>query len=138
MSTPQELIGAVVLFDGVCTLCNRTVDFIVRHDRAGRFRYGSLQSSTGRTLVEKFNLPADSLESIVLIDQGRVYTKSEAALFIARNLDNPWRFLALLQVVPRSVRNRVYDWVARHRYGWFGKQDTCRIPTDAEKQLFLE
>ena len=138
MGAPRELDSAVVLFDGVCTLCNRTVDFIVRHDRARRFRYGSLQSSAGRTLLEQFNLPADSLESIVLIDERRVYTKSEAALRVARELDGPWRFLTVLRVVPLGVRNCVYDWVARHRYEWFGKKDTCRIPTDAEKQLFLE
>lgn len=138
MGGSQQFHSAVVLFDGVCTLCNRTVDFIVQHDRAGRFRYGSLQSDTGRALLEKFDLPADSLESLVLIDQGRVYTKSDAALRIARSLGNPWGLLALLQVVPRGIRNRVYDWIARHRYNWFGKQDTCRIPTAAEKRLFLE
>jgi len=138
MGAPQELDGAVVLFDGVCTLCNRTVDFILRHDRARRFRYGSLQSSAGRTLLEKFNLPTDRLEAIVVIDRGQFYTKSDAALRIARELDNPWPFLTILHVVPRGIRNRVYDWIARHRYAWFGKKDTCRIPTDAEKQLFLE
>jgi len=128
----------VVLFDGVCTLCNRTVDFIVRHDRTGQFHYGSLQSSTARALLEKFDLPADSLESMVLIDQDRVYTKSAAALTIARKLDNPWHLLAIFQVVPRGIRDRLYDWIARHRYAWFGKKDGCRIPTDAEKRLFLE
>ena len=139
MGVAQELNGAVVLFDGVCTLCNRAVDFIVRHDRGGQFRYGSLQSSTGRALLEQSDLSTDSLESIVFIDQGRIYTKSDAVLCIARKLDNPWGLLAtILQVVPRGIRNHVYDWVARHRYAWFGKQETCRIPTDAEKRLFLK
>jgi len=130
--------GPVVLFDGVCTLCNRTVDFIMRHDRARRFRYGSLQSERGRELLEQFNLSGDSLDSIVVIDESRVYRKSEAALHIARSLDAPWRFVTVLRVLPRGLRDRVYDWIARHRYAWFGKRDTCRIPTEAEKQLFLD
>jgi predicted DCC family thiol-disulfide oxidoreductase YuxK len=138
MGAAHELNGVVVLFDGVCTLCNRTVDFVVRHDRARQFRYGSLQSSAARTLLEKFNLPTDSLESIVVIDRERVYTKSAAALRIARELDKPWRFLTVLRIVPSGLRDRLYDWIARHRYSWFGKKDTCRIPTDAEKELFLE
>lgn len=82
----------MVLFDGVCTLCNRTVDFIMHHDRARRFRYGSLQSEHGRELLEQFNLSGDSLDSIVVIDESQVYRKSEAALHIARSLDAPWRF----------------------------------------------
>lgn len=127
-----------MLFDGVCTLCNRTVDFIIRHDRARRFRYGSLQSGKGRILLEKFNLPQDRLDSIVVIDAGRVYRKSEAALHIARELNAPWRFAAVLRVLPRGLRDGIYDWVARHRYAWFGKRKTCRVPTEAEKQLFLE
>lgn len=130
--------GPVVLFDGVCTLCNRTVDFIMRHDRARQYRYGSLQSSSGRRLLEKFNLGEDVLDSIVVIDEGRVYRKSEAALHVARGLDAPWRFVSMLSVLPRGLCDRVYDWIARHRYAWFGKRDTCRIPSDAEKQLFLD
>lgn len=132
------MAGPVVLFDGVCTLCNRTVDFIMRHDRARRFRYGSLQSGSGRKLLARFSLSEDSLDSVVVIDEGRVYRKSEAALHIARRLDPPWRCLALLRVVPRSLRDRLYDWIARHRYAWFGKRDTCRVPTESEKELFLE
>lgn len=134
----QKFDGAVILFDGVCTLCNRTVDFIIRHDRTHRFRYGSLQSNSGRMLLEKFDLPKDSLDSIVVIDKGRAYRKSEAALRIARDLDAPWRFVTVLRVLPRCLRDRLYDWIARHRYAWFGKKETCRIPTEAEKQLFLE
>ena len=130
--------GPVVLFDGVCTLCDRTVDFIIRHDRACRFRYGSLQSNSGRQLLEKFGISANSLESIVVIDEGRVYRKSEAALHIARGLGAPWRFLTVLRVLPRGLRDMTYDWIARHRYAWFGKKETCRIPTEAEKQLFLD
>jgi len=138
MSKPCEAENPVVLFDGVCTLCNRAVDFIIRHDRARRFRYGSLQSNSGRMLLEKFDLPENSLDSIVVIDTGRAYRKSEAALHIARYLDAPWRFVVVLRLLPRSLRDRVYDWIARHRYAWFGKKETCRIPTVAEKQLFLE
>lgn len=128
----------VVLFDGVCTLCNRTVDFIIRHDRTHRLRYGSLQSESGRQLLERFHLSRDSFDSIVVIDQGQVYVKSEAALHIARNLDAPWRFAAVLRLLPRSLRDRIYDWIARHRYAWFGKRETCRVPAESERELFLD
>lgn len=138
MTASREVKGPVVLFDGVCNLCNRAVDFIIRHDRARQLRYGSLQSSHGRMLLEEAGLPPDHLDSIVVVDGGKVHRKSEAALHIARYLDAPWRFVTVLRLLPRRFRDGVYDWIANHRYAWFGKKDTCRVPTEGERELFLE
>jgi len=124
----------IVLFDGVCNLCNGAVRFVLARDPRGRFRFASLQSDVARRLL-KGDGPA---ETIVLIDAGKIYTKSTAALRIARGLRFPWPLLYALAVIPRPLRDFVYDWVARNRYRWFGKRDTCMLPTPQMRGRFLE
>jgi len=125
---------SIVLFDGVCNLCNGFVQFILPRDRTGRFRCASLQSEAARRLL-KGDAPE---ETIVLIEEGKTYLKSAAALRIARRLRFPWPLLYAFVVVPRGLRDMVYDWVARHRYCWFGKRDACMVPYPQWRGRFLE
>lgn len=127
----------IVIFDGVCSLCNASVDFLMRHDRTGRLRFGSFQSEAGRTLLARHGL-FTAPETIYVIDDDVLYTESTGVLRLARYLRLPWRAAGILQVVPRPLRDPVYRWVARNRYRWFGKRDTCRVPTPEERARFVE
>ena len=131
-------VERVVLFDGVCNLCNRSVDFIVRRDREGLFKFASLQSEVGKRLVSEHSLAEGDLGTMVYIERGRVFLRSTAALRIARSLPGAWPLLFGLIAVPRPVRDAVYRWTARNRYRWFGKRETCRIPSPEERERFLE
>jgi predicted DCC family thiol-disulfide oxidoreductase YuxK len=121
----------VVLFDGVCNLCNGAVRFVTRHDRARRFDFAALQSETGaRLLRERLQgTPMGELETLVLIERARVYTHSDAALRIARSLDGAWPLVGLLALVPRLIRDAAYRYVARRRYRWFGRVAACTVPS---------
>jgi predicted DCC family thiol-disulfide oxidoreductase YuxK len=129
--------GAVVLFDGVCNLCNGSVQFIVRHDPEGRFRFASLQSEAGQALLRRHGMDPAELSSVVLVEGGRAHTRSDAALRIAGGLPGAWKAAGALRAVPRPLRDLVYGWVARNRYRWFGKQDACMIPTPELRARFL-
>jgi len=135
-SFEQEAHG-IILFDGVCNLCNGAVNFVIDRDPAGFFKFAPLQSNTGRALLEQHALPTETLDSIVLIEGGRVYHRSGAALRIARRLRGGWPLLYSFIIVPRFIRDRVYDFIAAHRYRWFGKEDACRVPTPALRARFL-
>jgi predicted DCC family thiol-disulfide oxidoreductase YuxK len=130
----------VVLFDGVCNLCNGAVNFAIDRDPRSRLRFASLQSPAGRQLLERLGhpVPAGDSESILLVEGGRVHERSGAALRIARYLSGGWSLLAALLVVPWPLRDLVYRWVASHRYRWFGKTDVCRVPTPALRARFLD
>ncbi|MBT8400047.1 MAG: thiol-disulfide oxidoreductase DCC family protein [Rhodothermia bacterium] len=134
----QTTSGPILLFDGVCNLCNSSVDFIVRHDPDGVVKFASLQSRTGRRLLKMAGLPTDYDASLVLVEGARFSTSSDAALRVARYLTAPWSWAAVFQVVPRIIRDAVYRWVSRNRYNWFGKRDTCRIPTPEERERFID
>ena len=127
----------VILFDGVCNLCNGSVNFVIDRDPEGIFRFGSLQSNQAAPLLARYGLEDSALDSIVLIEDGRVYRKSDAVLRIARRLPGAWPLLYGAMAVPRVLRDAVYDWVARNRYRWFGRSDTCRVPTPELKARFL-
>jgi predicted DCC family thiol-disulfide oxidoreductase YuxK len=127
-----------MLFDGVCNLCNASVRFVIRRDPGAVFRFASLQSPVGRSLLKEHGLPVDELASIVLIDGDRCYVKSDAALRIARALRRPWPLVGAFLIVPRAIRDHVYEFVARNRYRWFGKQDSCALPTPATASRFLD
>ena len=125
----------LVLFDGVCNLCNGTVDFILKRDRKNQFRFAALQSETGEAIRKKFSI-SDEIDSVVLIHKEKVFYESDAALEIARLLPAPWKWAVVFKIVPLSWRNVVYRWIARNRYRWFGKKETCRIPTPEELKFF--
>lgn len=128
----------IILFDGVCNLCNGAVQFIIKRDGGDRFRFAALQSELGQELCRARHIDTTQIDSIILIDPGiAYYVKSDAALEIARELRGygwmPW----LLGWIPRGVRDAVYDLVARNRYRWFGKKDQCMIPTPELQKKFL-
>ncbi|MEZ6235105.1 MAG: thiol-disulfide oxidoreductase DCC family protein [Phycisphaerales bacterium] len=128
----------VVLFDGVCNLCNSSVQWIIRRDRRALFRFASLQSEAARRLLER-HAPGRTLpDSVVLVAEGRVLVKSSAALGVARRLGPPWSLAMAAWIVPRPVRDWVYAWVARNRYRWFGKREACMVPSAALRGRFLE
>lgn len=126
----------VILFDGVCNLCSNTVLFIIKHDIGNRFRFASLQSPAGIRLMQQYGIPP-TYGSVVLIENGKAYLKSTAALRIARKLNGLWPLLYLFMGVPKFIRNRVYDWIARNRYRWFGRADQCMRPTDRLRAKFI-
>jgi predicted DCC family thiol-disulfide oxidoreductase YuxK len=128
----------IVLFDGVCNLCNRSVNFIIDRDQQGVFRFASQQSAAGRELLARCGLPADELSTMVLIEGERHYTRSSAALRIARRLRFPWRLLFGLIVIPPPLRNLGYRLIAHNRYRWFGKTESCRVPTPDLRERFLD
>ena len=127
---------ATILFDGVCNLCNASVDFILKRDPHHHFRFASLQSQAASAKLAALGATA-SLESILLLENGVLYRESTAALRIARRLSGLWFVLYVLILVPRFLRDPVYRVIARNRYRWFGKKETCRIPTEQERALFL-
>jgi predicted DCC family thiol-disulfide oxidoreductase YuxK len=129
--------GPIVLYDGVCGLCDRSVQLILRNDRRGRFRFAALQSGAGRALLERFGLPPGALDSVVLVEGGRAWRKSRAALHIARRMDAPWPLLWPLVIVPRPLADFVYGLVAKNRYRIFGKLDACMIPPPEVRARFL-
>ena len=127
----------VLLFDGVCNLCHGVVRFVLDHDREARFRFAPLQSEVGRALLARFGLDADALDAVVLIDETGAHLRSDAALRVARRLGPPWSWLGPLAMIPRPLRDAVYDFIARHRYRWFGKQDACPLPRPEWRERFL-
>lgn len=129
---------SIIIFDGVCHLCNSSVDFVMRRDRKRMFRYTANQMETGRKLLVEQGVDPDQVESVYLYQDGVLYDKSTAALKIARKLGFPYRLLYGFMVIPRGFRDFFYDLIARNRYKWFGKKETCRLPTPEEKALFLE
>lgn len=129
---------AVVLFDGVCTLCNGAVNFVIDRDPEGYFKFGALQSDEAQPFLDEPGLRENPPDSIVLLEGGGVYRRSTAALRIARHLSGGWPLLYGFVVVPRVVRDAIYDWIAEHRYQWFGKRDQCRVPTPELQERFLK
>ena len=124
----------VVVFDGVCNLCNRAVDFIVRRDRDAVF---ALTPNQGETAVALLGSDADDLDTIVLVDSEGEHRESDAVVRIARRLPWPWRAASIFRLVPRPARDFAYRFVARRRYSWFGHKDSCRLPTPEEAARFL-
>jgi predicted DCC family thiol-disulfide oxidoreductase YuxK len=126
------------LFDGICHLCNGFVDFVIARDPAAHFRFASLQSDAARRVLSDVNAEHPLPDSFVLVEDGRLFMRSDAALRIARRLGVPWSLAYGLTVLPRPLRDWAYDIVARNRYHWFGKRETCRVPTPGLRRRFLE
>jgi predicted DCC family thiol-disulfide oxidoreductase YuxK len=129
---------AVVLFDGVCNLCNGFVQFIIARDARRHFRFAALGSGAAGRLMAQAGIAPGSVDSLVLIEGSRAYVRSAAALRIARRLGFPWPLAYALIIVPRPLRDRAYDLIARHRYQWFGRRDVCMVPGPATKDRFLD
>lgn len=128
----------VVLFDGECNLCNGLVQFLIRHDQDGkRFRFAAQQSEAGQAMLKGNSLPADLLETIVVVANGKLLTHSSAALELARSMPAPWPIFYAGIIIPRPLRDALYRLVAKNRYKLFGKRDSCMIPTPELKARFL-
>ena len=128
----------IILFDGVCNFCNASVNFVLRHDRNERFKFCSIQSDKGQALMAQYGLQDSGLSSMILLHGGRAYRKSGAALRITGMLDFPWPLLYSAIVIPATLRDQVYDFIGAHRYTWFGKSASCRVPDGAHKRRFLD
>lgn len=133
-----ELPAPLILFDGVCNFCCFWIQFLIRRDPNRRFRFAALQSSAGQETLRRLGLSADHLTTMILVEGDRHYVKSSAALRIARRMRGPWPPLFVFIVVPAPVRDFFYDFVARNRYRWFGRQESCMTPTADVRERFLE
>ena len=137
-SSPIQQHSSVILFDGVCNLCNGFVTFVIARDPAGRFQFGPLQSSAAQCLLGSIDSREEWPDSMVLVENGRAWTRSAAALRIARGLSFPWPLAYVFVVVPRPLRDWIYNLVARNRYRWFGKRDVCMVPTRELRARFID
>jgi predicted DCC family thiol-disulfide oxidoreductase YuxK len=127
----------VIVFDGVCNFCNAFVNFVLERDSHGLFKFGTLQSSPAQEILRQFQLSTDDYETFLLLEQGKLFTKSTAALKILGQLGIPWSLLGVFMIIPRPIRDVIYDFIARHRYQWMGKSESCRVPTEEERQRFV-
>ncbi len=127
----------IVLFDGVCNLCNGAVNHMIRLDKDDRFRFAALQEEAGKKITSEYDIDTSKVDSIILIDNGKAYVKSTAALHIALYLKHLWPLLYGALIIPRFFRDFVYDIIAKNRYKWFGKKDSCMIPTPELLNKFL-
>ena len=136
---PEETSSGhgLVLFDGVCNLCDHSVHFLIDRDPRAFLKFAALQSDVARPLLEKYGVDPERLDSILYIEAGRCYDRSGAALRIARRLRWPWSWSFIFIIVPWFIRDLVYRWIARNRYRWFGKTEQCRMPTPALRARFL-
>ena len=142
----------LLLFDGICNLCDRSVQFVIRHDRAGKFKFAALQSGYTRSLLDSplgdrlapllnakaTNTQPAQLRSLILIADGQVFIRSTAVIKVLQILGFPWSLSAALLILPEKLRDGLYNYIARHRYHWFGKKDQCMVPTPALKSRFMD
>ncbi len=130
--------SSIVLFDGVCNLCNSSVQFIIKRDKKKKFLFAPLQGKKGQEIFLKHSLPAGELNSFILAEGDKIYTKSTGALRMLKKLGGPWSLLYVFIIVPAFIRDGIYSWVAINRYKWFGKKDSCMIPSPDLKERFLD
>ena len=127
----------IIVFDGVCNLCSGSVQFVIRHDHAGVFKFAPVQSVAGRELLQRHGIDPDAVNTFLLVENDEASVRSDAALRIAMRFAWPWRALTVFRVIPRPLRDACYDFIARHRYQWFGKREACMVPTPALRERFL-
>ncbi|HBR55402.1 MAG TPA: thiol-disulfide oxidoreductase [Flavobacteriaceae bacterium] len=133
----QQKQHKIILFDGVCNLCNNSVTFVIKRDTKDVFRFTALQEEPGQTLIKKHGIDPAETDSIILVSGDKAYTKSTAALKIACHLGGGYPLLYAFMIVPKFIRNWVYDYVAKNRYRWYGKKESCMIPTPELRSKFL-
>jgi len=128
---------SIVLFDGVCNLCNASVDFLIRIDKKEKLYFSSLQSDTGQKILTHYQLSKDNYDSFLYLDKGKLYQKSSAGLHLLSGLGGFWTLTKILFIFPKIIRDLVYTFIAKNRYRFFGKKETCRLPTKEEKKRFI-
>lgn len=134
---PENEHKGFILFDGICNFCDASINFIIRHDKKDYFRFVPLQTPTAKQLLQQFNMEHLPMDSIVLIENNKVYKRSSAILRISRKLNGIYPLLYGFMILPRFIRDAAYDLAARNRYKWFGKKDSCMVPTPEVRQKFL-
>ncbi len=127
----------VIFFDGFCNLCNGSVQFVIERDPKNIFKFASLQSDFAKEHISQYNISPEALESFILMEDGKVYQRSTAALRVAKKLSGLWPLLYAFIIVPPFIRNAVYNYIAKNRYKWFGKQESCWVPTPELKNKFF-
>ncbi len=132
----MEVPKKIILFDGVCNYCNSMVNLVIRRDKNDQFRFAPLQSATGSFLRNKYEIP-ETVDSFIYIEDEKVYLYSTAALKVCTHLGGLWPLMTVFLIVPGFIRNGIYKWIARNRYVWFGKKDTCMVPTPEVRSKFL-
>lgn len=128
---------AIILFDGVCNFCNSSVNFIIDRDPKNYFTFGALQSIKGQALLQRYDLSQTALDTLILIEGKQIYPRSTAALRIAKRLSGLWPLFYCFVIIPRFLRDPIYDLIAKYRYKIFGKREVCRVPTAEERARFL-
>jgi predicted DCC family thiol-disulfide oxidoreductase YuxK len=128
----------LILFDGVCNLCNASVNYVIKHDKKDTFRFAALQSEVGKQIVKEYNIDILKTDSILLYSENNgIHYKTSAALKIAKQLGFPLNLLPIFLIIPAFIRNCVYDYVAKNRYKWYGKRESCMVPTTELQKKFL-
>jgi hypothetical protein len=128
----------VILFDGICNLCNRAINFVIRHDPGKKFHFATLQSEAGQKLLSQYKKDAKKADTFWLLQQGKLYSRSTAALRVACQLNGPVKWAVIFMLVPAGIRNVLYDWVAANRFRWFGKRESCMQPHKEIAERFIE
>ena len=128
----------LVLFDGVCNFCNYWIRFIIKRDKKATLKFTSLQGETAKSILPEYSTNPEILSSVILIENGKAYTESSAAIRICKHLDSGWKLLYGLIIIPKFIRDAVYKLIARNRYSWFGKKDQCMIPSANDRERFLD
>jgi len=137
LNSLESIDRPIILFDGVCNLCNSAVNFIIKRDKEKKFRFAPLQSPAGESLLNQYELSTSDLQSFVLIEEKKAFTKTTAALRVTKYLYTPWPMMQAFLVVPTFLRDPVYNFIARNRYKWFGKKEECMVPTAELRSRFL-
>jgi predicted DCC family thiol-disulfide oxidoreductase YuxK len=127
----------IILFDGVCNFCNSTVNFVIKRDKKAILHFAPLQSDIGQQLLKEYHLPNDEMRSFVFIEKGKAYTQSTAALKVCKYLSSLWPLCYAFIIIPKFIRDGIYNWIAKNRYKWFGKKESCMIPNADVKKRFL-
>ena len=138
MGTTASIANSVIFFDGVCNLCAASVQFIIKRDTKDTFKFASLQSPVSTEILQDFKINTQDLQSIVLVQNGVLHTESSAVLRIARQLNGLWPMLYVFIIIPKFIRDALYQIVAKNRYRWFGQSDQCMVPSQALKAKFLD
>lgn len=128
---------SIIFFDGICNLCNGSINFILKRDRNNQFLVGALQDDFSKKILSFYTIHPDYMESLILLEGSNLYIKSSAALRIAKKLNGLWPVFYIFIAIPQGIRDRIYDWIGRNRYRWFGKKNTCRVASPTEHAKFL-
>ncbi len=128
----------IILFDGVCNFCNYWVNFVIKNNKKNNLKFSALQGIAAKEILVKFGLNTTNLTSVILVKDDKIYTQSSAVFYISKELNWPWKILYAFLIIPKFIRDFIYNLFAKNRYKWFGKKETCRIPTKEEREKFID